>query len=288
MAGDYIPFDHDFPEKPEVLAIHEATDTPIGEIMLRLHRFWRAVDRQTEDGILRGVGTRSLALLCGGDQVFWEAVQAVGWLTIRDDSVAMPGFKERLAGRKGCAKQRIKWAQKKRRQRERQRGDMSPLSPGTTARQPGGQDGRQDGRQLTNQNQNQISPSSLRSEGESAPRKTPSPPAWLGQVLFPEGMDSPEVRESIAAWYVWLEQRGRPALDPAMEASQLLRCFGTGAELVASVGYAIGNRCVTLKNYAREHAGRDGGAKGRPQRPTVDVGAIMRQKAAEKGEEYHG
>jgi hypothetical protein len=137
------------------------------------------------------------------------------------------------------------------------------------------------------QEQEQEQEKEQEQERERKSPKTPSPPDWLRQVLFPNGLDASEVRDALKDWFAWIEQRGRPALDPAMEASQLLRCFGTPAEVAASVGYAIGNRCLTLKNYAREHAGRDGGAqRGRPQRPTIDVEAIMRKKAAEKGEVY--
>ena len=31
MAGDWIPFDHDFPEKPEVLAVHCRTGVGVGD-----------------------------------------------------------------------------------------------------------------------------------------------------------------------------------------------------------------------------------------------------------------
>jgi len=120
MAGDYIPFDHDFPEKRETLAIHRVTKCPIAEIMLLLFRFWRLVDRQTEDGVLSGVDMSTLSAVCGGDLAFWQAVRDEGWLAIGEDgSVIMPGFVERLGGTKGCARQRLKWAQQKRRQRAR-------------------------------------------------------------------------------------------------------------------------------------------------------------------------
>ena len=105
MAGDYIPFDHDFPEKPETIAIHEKTGVTIAEIMLRCHKLWRAFDRHTVDGFLPNVGPKGLAALCGGDENFWILVAEMGWLIFHDGGVEMPGFAQRLCGRRGCARQ---------------------------------------------------------------------------------------------------------------------------------------------------------------------------------------
>ncbi len=103
MAGDYIPFDHDFPEKPETIAIHEKSGVTIAEIMLRCHKLWRAFDRHTVDGFLPNVGPKGLAALCGGDENFWILVAEMGWLIFHDGGVEMPGFAQRLCGRRGCA-----------------------------------------------------------------------------------------------------------------------------------------------------------------------------------------
>ena len=37
MAGDFVPFDHDFPEKPETLRICSHTSVTVAQLMLRLH-----------------------------------------------------------------------------------------------------------------------------------------------------------------------------------------------------------------------------------------------------------
>lgn len=124
MGGDYIPFDHDFPEKRKTLAIHASGGEPIGEIMLRMFRFWRLMDRQTVDGVLRGVSLETLPTICGGDVQFWTAVKDVGWIGLTEDgSVTMPDFADRL-GRHGSSRQRRKWAEQKRRQRGKVHPDV--------------------------------------------------------------------------------------------------------------------------------------------------------------------
>jgi hypothetical protein len=134
MAGDYIPFDHDFPEKPEVTALSQDTSVTIAEIMLRFHKLWRQFDRHTPDGFLENIGPKGLAILCGGDESFWLTVADIGWLIFRDDGCQMVGFVERLDRGKGCAYKRMrtaaqlkaKAAERKRRQRERDKRRDTP------------------------------------------------------------------------------------------------------------------------------------------------------------------
>jgi hypothetical protein len=96
MAGDYIPMDHDLPDKPEVLAIIEATGETVEAVVFRLFLLWRMADRQTTDGVLIGVGPRSLAARLGGKPSFWEAVAVAGWLTFENGSAIVPGFVQRF------------------------------------------------------------------------------------------------------------------------------------------------------------------------------------------------
>ncbi len=139
MAGDWVPFDHDFPEKPEVLALFVQTKTPIGEIMLRMHRFWRLLDRQTTDGHLPGCDLDGLAHVCGGDVAFWAAVQAQGWLGIAEDGhVFMPGFLERFSR---PARERMLDAKRKR--SGRRSGHEADAQPDTNRTETGRASGRQ-------------------------------------------------------------------------------------------------------------------------------------------------
>ena len=96
MAGDWIGIDHELPDKPEVLGIHEATGEEIGTIIGRLFLLWRLMDRQTEDGRLPNAGPRSLATKCGGTPEFWGAVAAVGWVEFVDGFTVVPDFSRRF------------------------------------------------------------------------------------------------------------------------------------------------------------------------------------------------
>lgn len=96
MAGDFVPFDHDFPEKPETLRICSHTSVTVAQLMLRLHYLWRMFDRQTEDGLLPGLGLDALVLSIGGDVPFWQEVVDAGWLTVTAQGLVMPKFKERF------------------------------------------------------------------------------------------------------------------------------------------------------------------------------------------------
>ena len=99
MAGDWIPFDHDLPDKEEILAIASETGASVAEVVLRMCRLWCWFDRLTEDGIMRYIGVTSVTLKCGGDEAFWAAVEKVGWIIFggkgRKD-VSIPGFSERF------------------------------------------------------------------------------------------------------------------------------------------------------------------------------------------------
>ncbi len=96
MAGDWIPFDHDLPDKAEVLAIMEKTGTSLADTLLRLCRMWIWFDRHTLDGKCNAFGVTGLLQKCGGDKQFWGAVAAVGWLLITEDGLEVPKFAERF------------------------------------------------------------------------------------------------------------------------------------------------------------------------------------------------
>jgi hypothetical protein len=96
MAGDWIPFDHDLPDKEEVIAIATRTGAGVAETVLRLCRLWCWFDRHTIDGKMKRIGNAGVTLQCGGDEAFWDAVCEVGWLKIDGDGVSIPDFEKRF------------------------------------------------------------------------------------------------------------------------------------------------------------------------------------------------
>ncbi len=99
MAGDWIAFDHDLPDKEEVLAIVTETGESVAETVLRLCRLWCWFDRMTEDGKMRYIGVTGVTLKCGGNEEFWAAVEKVGWIKFGGEdrkNVSIPGFGARF------------------------------------------------------------------------------------------------------------------------------------------------------------------------------------------------
>jgi hypothetical protein len=131
MPGDYVPFDHDLPDKPEVLAIIQVTKVPIADVLFRLFRLWRLADGQTRDGRIENCGAYGIASRCGGDEAFWIAVSEVtptaenpeGWLRFDNGCAVIPRFAERF---RKCAKVRREEArERKRKWRERKKAEKN-------------------------------------------------------------------------------------------------------------------------------------------------------------------
>jgi len=245
MAGDWIPFDHDFPEKPEVLAIFSATKAPIGEIMLRLHRFWRTVDRQTEDGHLPDVGPDVLPELCGGNAKFWEAVRAVGWLGVADDGhVFMPGFVERFGK---SARVRMVDAKRKRADRNRTQrrtesgratGQNLDAQPDTTWTESGhNSDALARGR-APEPEPHRFSPNG---ENQGAPRTLD-----FSRISIPPKLDFPEVRELLMRWHEARVKKHGPDLDPEMAITIALPMFPSAQHLEYNLRRAASGAWKTL------------------------------------------
>ncbi len=131
MAGDYVPMDHDLPDKPEVIAIIEATKTRVEDVFFRLFKLWRLADGQTRDGRIEKCGPFGLARRCGGNEDFWLAVSKVtattenpeGWLQFKEGAAIVPRFSERF---RKCAKlRREESRERKRIWRERKKAEKN-------------------------------------------------------------------------------------------------------------------------------------------------------------------
>lgn len=77
---EWIPIDCTLGEKPEVLELIEITGQPVEVVVYRMIRLWSWASLNTADGRIRAT-PRRLASLLGGDEVFWSAVETVGWVS---------------------------------------------------------------------------------------------------------------------------------------------------------------------------------------------------------------
>lgn len=123
MAGEWIPVSVGLTRTVEVVQIVRLLsgaqqDRNRHEVSGLLIEFWSWASAQTADGRIKGVTLADLVQIIGGDEAFWRAVCAVGWLVVDDDGLVVPnadrwlsnGAKARLldsrrkaASRKRCA-----------------------------------------------------------------------------------------------------------------------------------------------------------------------------------------
>ena len=98
MAGEWLPYDVCLPQKPEVLELVDQTGLEVGTVVGRLVMLWGWASLNSSDGSAR-ISVRLLARACGGDEEFWRAVEAVGWLVIdaENGTVGIPGWDARFA-----------------------------------------------------------------------------------------------------------------------------------------------------------------------------------------------
>lgn len=92
MAGDWLKFEANTPEKVEVLAITvemgwDDPDLTVGKLL----RVWRWFDQHTVEGNAVGVTTALLDRIIGVTG-FAKAMVNVGWLIVADDGISLPNF----------------------------------------------------------------------------------------------------------------------------------------------------------------------------------------------------
>jgi len=159
MAGEWLAIDIGLPEKPETQELIDLTGEPVEVVCYRLWRLWGWASMNTVDGVARMTVPR-LVRTCGGDDAFWRAVHAVGWLEIDDEAgtVAIPGWDRRFSQ---AAKERAQARDRAKDQRERahapvrhertapcatgapeeRRGEVPPPPPAREEKQPAGRAG---------------------------------------------------------------------------------------------------------------------------------------------------
>jgi hypothetical protein len=98
MAGEWLAYDIALPQKPEVLELVDATGLETDQVVGRLVMLWGWASLNCEDGRAR-ITLRLLSRAVGGDEGFWQAVAAVGWLEVDAETgtVAIPGWDRRFS-----------------------------------------------------------------------------------------------------------------------------------------------------------------------------------------------
>ena len=97
MAGEWIPIDITLGSKPEVQELVDLTCQPVEVVVYRLLQLWGWASLNSADGTARATAAR-LARICGGDESFWLAVEAVGWIAFSGDSVTISKWGDRFSG----------------------------------------------------------------------------------------------------------------------------------------------------------------------------------------------
>jgi hypothetical protein len=98
MAGEWIPLDINLGDKPEVQELIDLTGQGVETVVYRLFQLWGWASLNTADGTVRATPGR-LARVCGGDEEFWRAVEAVGWIVFDQaaGTAEIPGWGRRFS-----------------------------------------------------------------------------------------------------------------------------------------------------------------------------------------------
>jgi hypothetical protein len=97
MSADwYIPMRVGLPRDKKVLAISAKTGRSRHEVAGLLLDFWGWVTLESRDGHVPSVTKKVLCEAIGGDEAFWTAVEAVGWIFITPEEISVPDFDEWL------------------------------------------------------------------------------------------------------------------------------------------------------------------------------------------------
>ena len=91
MAGDWIKFEVDTFDKPEVWALAQELCLPVDTVVGKLMRVWSWFDAHTEDGNAPSVTTALLDHRVGVTG-FCQALTNVGWMHLDASHVSLPNF----------------------------------------------------------------------------------------------------------------------------------------------------------------------------------------------------
>jgi hypothetical protein len=114
MAGDWIKFEENTPDKPEVYGMAEMLGIDADAVVGKLIRVWSWASRNCHaDGV---TNVTALSAICrvAGVPNFGQAMQKVGWLSINGDRIEFPNFDRHCTQ---TAKERALATKRKRNQR---------------------------------------------------------------------------------------------------------------------------------------------------------------------------
>lgn len=258
MAGDWIPMRTDLWECPEVVRLLSAICPDSvrdpskavrekSKIIGALFRTWSLFDTYTDDGILHGYTAEVLNSAVGIDG--WaENLQHIGWLSINEQSLSMPGFETWLSS---SAKARLKDAQRKRNSRK----DASESCPKPVRKSA--DKNRTTGEERTGEISNTTH--TPRDAGNSTPSTVEgsSPDQQASQLRtwkYPQ-CASEKVRASIDRWQAYrIEACGRPDGDAAIEGlvGYSMQMKWTDDQVDAAVTFSIAKKARTWYDPAND------------------------------------
>jgi hypothetical protein len=96
MAGEWIPIDCNLGTKPEVLELVDETGEPVEVVVYRLIQLWSWAVLNTADGTIRAT-PRRVAVVAGGDEQFWLAVERAGWVSFLNGTLTIAGWERRFS-----------------------------------------------------------------------------------------------------------------------------------------------------------------------------------------------
>jgi len=96
MAGEWIPLDCNLGTKPEVLELVDETGLPIEVVCWRLIQLWSWAALNSSDGTIRAT-PRRVAVVAGGNEAFWLAVERVGWVSFLNGNLVISGWDKRFS-----------------------------------------------------------------------------------------------------------------------------------------------------------------------------------------------
>ena len=116
MAGDWIKIEENMPDKPEVWRIASILGIDGDMVAGKLFRVWAWASRNCNANGVTNVTVLPLLDRCAGVKGFCLAMQQVGWLEIKEDTVSFPNFdrhcsqtaKDRANANRRVAKHRAK------------------------------------------------------------------------------------------------------------------------------------------------------------------------------------
>lgn len=121
MAGDWVKFEIDTFEKPEVIKMADDLGIPEEHVAGCLLKVWCWFDKQSRDGHVNSVTEKYIDRVTSVTG-FAQAMQDVGWLILSDEGLTLPNFDKHNGN---SAKSRALTTERKRKERSRKKRDTS-------------------------------------------------------------------------------------------------------------------------------------------------------------------